>query len=765
MTCTKSFRRGLRTSAHRVTEVLLKHRRLGFDDVQTEQAFTDQLAHQVAVWTVVGHSLAFVVHAVNILWSVREQLNLPGTPPERFDWDSDDFRTSYYWVVLTFLMVQSVLCMTFGALAHFFDATKMNWELISVLWTSFVAIFIPWLNQWHLSRLAGHGDPTELWHVHTEEYESLRIIALVSITMSYATYVPIRARFVWVLPLSCAVSITLMFMCLGSYYADSVPYKVLTLFFLLFLPIPGKCSHEQLVRQRWRALRQVRSAKSCVSGMERMSGMFVDIVFSLTDSMHFVGTDVLPDSFFGQKVAGVRFTDFMHQADRNRFRDLIFRMSTDGLSLQSIPLTLNLPSGLIEVSLYITMIGEAPESSDAKYLVSLKNTSDALTGIMPRCNTEGTDAFDEDWWPTSAENLQSANFFIPGTVGGVGGSGGGSWQKILVGGTGSAGGSFASEGRERLTGGGGMTNMQSNSASTELSFALSEESTTASSFDTRRPCIASSVPTALLAEPAAKYDWNSLPPIKSEDTLPRIDDGDGSKKASSEAGSQSVRSMQQVWTKATSSGGAQTADLQDMQAFMSTCDDFCLKKEMGVNTSLVWSKDGFTCKACARPPKLPGGPAPRPTPRRQRRRRDHGQQNSEQNDANKFDGRWVISAEEAPGASAWMACFEIRGVHVILGDGDKDRIRSNQSGEPTLCGGALHLESPDCLKRRGKSGRCVAFYRMRPSEDAVLNEEVEEEMFDEATPASQSSSSDDVEVISDEDEVDSALRYEEAQLQ
>jgi len=328
--------------------------------------------------------------------------------------------------------------------------------------------------------------------------------------------------------------------------------------------------------------------------------------------------------------------------------------------------------------------------------------------------------------------------------------------------------------------------VQMRSASTELSFALSEESTAilptseeaAMCMDSslpsgrlRLPCIASSVPTALLAEPLAKYDWNSMHPMKSEDalsstdckdSLPPIYDRDGSKKVTYEAGSQSGRSMSMhpVWTNSTSS-----RDLADMQTFVSTCDEFVLKKEVGVNTSLVWSQDGFKCKACARPPKLPGGPAPRPAPRRQRRKRSlNGMQNSEQNDANKFDGRWVISAEEAPGASAWMSCFEIRGVHVILGDGDKDRIRNNASGEPTLCGGALHLQSQDCLERRGKSGRCVAFYRVRPSEDAVLNEEVEEDMFDEAPPASQSSSSDEVEV-SDEDEVDSALRWEEAQLQ
>jgi len=638
------------------------------------------------------------------------QVSLPG---KEFRWIASDFRTTCFSITLVLLAVQGLTCMTLFGLMRLKRPDEVNWEVISMILATILTMLVPWLNPWHASKIFGHS-PAEVWGVATEEFEALRILAIVSITFAYYAYVPVRWRFSWILPCCSMASYLLLFALAGSPYPQSVPFKVLSLLFLLTVPMHRASTHEHLVRERWLARRLVDEQQDELDGMHAMCGILCNIVFKLTSTLNFVGKQGSRDSFFGCEVAGRRFTDYLASVDRIRFKDFVFRIS-DSMQPQSLPVTLVRGTIVEEANLFLvctTSRGDDSVDADVQYLVGIKLTNEqntrrsrggthlddevSMTNIVPvphpmaMCTSlsRGSPEYASSAGAESGDirNLHCGDIpEVPGIIPR-------SEQKTLE--SMSPNRSHRSQGVEAADGTGMPSRAEQGtleSMGPEMTFALSE-----STMGGGTRCN-----TGLLN-------------IPSRGTLPALSH-------------MQVSTATQTECMSLAMSSSTTTQTEEEGLSIMDC-----KKDQAVNTSIHWEEAGFKCLACARPPKLPGGPArPPPSQSRSRRRRRRAAEAQEENeqpdpesrqeeeryDGSDFDGAWVIKEEDAADAAQWLMCMYIRGCQVVLGDGDEVCLIKDGDGNTILCGGLLTIED-DQLLRRGKSGRVAVLNRVEDFSEA-----------------------------------------------
>lgn len=120
-------------------------------------------------------------------------------------------------------------------------------------------------------------------------------------------------------------------------------------------------------------------------------------------------------------------------------------------------------------------------------------------------------------------------------------------------------------------------------------------------------------------------------------------------------------------------------------------------KDAETETEIVWEKQGWKCKNCAKPPLLPGTPRTGPPARlgrRMGRTKDSG-----------MNGRWVLFPEFVPLAFPWLHYLHIAGHLAIDGNGKKWRLKMGADNKPVLAGGALTVDAKiGVLHRDGRSG-------------------------------------------------------------
>eukprot|EP00928_Gymnodinium_smaydae_P053260 TRINITY_DN37296_c0_g1_i1.p1 TRINITY_DN37296_c0_g1~~TRINITY_DN37296_c0_g1_i1.p1 ORF type:complete len:627 (-),score=25.80 TRINITY_DN37296_c0_g1_i1:426-2306(-) len=367
---------------HSCRNCIPSHVYVAFPSEDAERAFTKQLAPFVARWTISGHAVAVVVNVMIFIWNMVTMSNATPT----FSWDANDFRTSYFAMVLLFIGIQCLFLGGMVFVAYSRNADRTPWELISIVTTAILVMVLPWLNPWHAAVINGL-DPVHVWSNRgIEEYEALRILAVVSITNTYALYVPVRWRFSFIVPCCCAVSSALLFVSGGSPFPMSVPFKMVSLLFLLFAPVLGQRSKELLMRERWKAVKQVYQQSDELCEMKEMSEVLCDITFKLSSSFRFVGVDVLRDSFFGQQVEGTLFLDLLSPTDRRRFSDVIARLSlTQGAV--SLPITVTRRIGSSDVNLFIVQTRTTRRYDEPRFLVSLtvsrETVRESPTSVVP----------------------------------------------------------------------------------------------------------------------------------------------------------------------------------------------------------------------------------------------------------------------------------------------------------------------------------------------------------------------------------------------
>lgn len=160
--------------------------------------------------------------------------------------------------------------------------------------------------------------------------------------------------------------------------------------------------------------------------------------------------------------------------------------------------------------------------------------------------------------------------------------------------------------------------------------------------------------------------------------------------------------------------------------------------DMGVETAIVWEKDGFRCKNCAKPPLMPGdlSRAPRDMqigPRRSRsssrsssreRKREVAQQQALQRNKDpslglgaiphRLNGTWLITGVH-DNVCQWLTRFTVIDDLVFDANGRKFRLRSGERGEVSFAGGSLMLDADGTLRRLGKSGNVFCFVRKTSS--------------------------------------------------
>mmetsp|Transcript_52160 Transcript_52160/g.169428 ORF Transcript_52160/g.169428 Transcript_52160/m.169428 type:complete len:682 (+) Transcript_52160:80-2125(+) len=355
---------------------------LAYTHPEDEAAFLKHLAPEVVFWTAVGHFAAWAIHLLIIGGNVLGQAMVSD---DSFAWDADDPRSAYFNLDLFVLGVQTLVCLAIGAIRAFGQSERLCSELVSVLSTGLISATIPWLGAWHEDVMTEHN-PLEVWTGSAEEHDSLRIIAIIAVTLTHISYVPTRWFYGLMLPVLNVTSFVLLVSTCGSSSPSTVGFKVTSLFFLLVVLIPAARYREQLFRQVWWALRRVEEQKSEMNGVQSemdsvkaLSGALCDIVCTLSETFAFLGDNASRDAFFEGKVVGRRFTDFLSSADKQQFQGLVKRMSeSDGPV--SAPVSVLTSSGGSDVELFVVNVRHAHEATTGVfYIMGIKLCNDGLT--------------------------------------------------------------------------------------------------------------------------------------------------------------------------------------------------------------------------------------------------------------------------------------------------------------------------------------------------------------------------------------------------
>eukprot|EP00930_Biecheleria_cincta_P006391 TRINITY_DN10739_c0_g1_i1.p1 TRINITY_DN10739_c0_g1~~TRINITY_DN10739_c0_g1_i1.p1 ORF type:complete len:626 (-),score=89.46 TRINITY_DN10739_c0_g1_i1:422-2299(-) len=135
----------------------------------------------------------------------------------------------------------------------------------------------------------------------------------------------------------------------------------------------------------------------------------------------------------------------------------------------------------------------------------------------------------------------------------------------------------------------------------------------------------------------------------------------------------------------------------------------------GTQTDLAWVKEGWKCRKCSRPPRLPG---PRlHWPRRNPHKRKSKSKKSKKTVGN-FNGLWRL--QEGPAdASRWIHKLWISGKDVVTSMGTL--MLEHRQGDVWLAGGKVWLSEDGYLHRSGKSGSRFVFIKLDPSD--ILDED------------------------------------------
>jgi len=134
-------------------------------------------------------------------------------------------------------------------------------------------------------------------------------------------------------------------------------------------------------------------------------------------------------------------------------------------------------------------------------------------------------------------------------------------------------------------------------------------------------------------------------------------------------------------------------------------------EEASCQTDIVYTKLGWHCRACSRPPKPEGAPSGQPKPPGVPERRRLPSMHS----VAAMQGGWKLS-DGPPGVAEWLQEFVISGTTVHSRSHHFPLLEGASGSGIEMAGGMLELRSDGVLIRHGKSGHQFLFRRSKDIE-------------------------------------------------
>eukprot|EP00928_Gymnodinium_smaydae_P055101 TRINITY_DN38716_c0_g1_i1.p1 TRINITY_DN38716_c0_g1~~TRINITY_DN38716_c0_g1_i1.p1 ORF type:complete len:557 (-),score=34.59 TRINITY_DN38716_c0_g1_i1:31-1626(-) len=233
-----------------------------FTDRRVELAFVEYSAPSIARSTVIGHAVALGISSLIFVW------NMLGWEDASRGYD-DAIWARYVSVMSVMLGVQVLICCALMCTANIIKCVgHVPWEALSIVTTAVFGLLLPWQTPCHASFLFGDR-PHQLHGCEDfSQFDAICVVASKLIVDAYASYVPIRWRYSFVVPLCFTVSSSASLL-IGDRVSSSS--KVLVMPVLHLSCLFGKRWHELLLRERWLASERVLEISGESSGVHDAS--------------------------------------------------------------------------------------------------------------------------------------------------------------------------------------------------------------------------------------------------------------------------------------------------------------------------------------------------------------------------------------------------------------------------------------------------------------------------------------------------------------
>eukprot|EP00928_Gymnodinium_smaydae_P098413 TRINITY_DN9141_c1_g1_i1.p1 TRINITY_DN9141_c1_g1~~TRINITY_DN9141_c1_g1_i1.p1 ORF type:complete len:618 (+),score=54.83 TRINITY_DN9141_c1_g1_i1:45-1898(+) len=334
-------------------------RAFAFDE--TDGSVAQQLSTKVATRTMMIHVFAFGANSMVFIW--RAMSFAAGTAVA-----FDSLRLLFDIITL---VTQVAMIVAMFSVACFTQVESAPWEAISISATAVLVLMCPWTNQWHLVPFH-ESAPSSLQKAHEGDIsEASCLLVLLSITLAYALFVPVRWRFnAFISACLCSSYAASLYVAGGSTGSVSVLIRLIAV---------ASSSLASTLTRRWQDLftqirietsqQQALETSDDLPDLESCCHVTATVVFQLTTALRFVGADASRDAYFGQPVDGALLRDVLLSPDIERLADVVQRIQESSVA-ESIKATLTRRLEVTEVDLFIRPAFEERSYEHAHLIVS-----------------------------------------------------------------------------------------------------------------------------------------------------------------------------------------------------------------------------------------------------------------------------------------------------------------------------------------------------------------------------------------------------------